>query len=220
MPHHAGTSAISPTTGPRTSVSANAVVATNRLSDMVHDHQGRAGGIAQPQQTLVQRGHGAQFVLILIARGIERVNNDHFGGCSPRCGNREPMRSAPAASDSARLATSNDLPILASPPTKRMPCGGNDPGSIRQAGAVAACCSRNTLAAATVAGILRCALRRAYCNGEFRCPRFRGTLKRDQRTAAFSCVVPIYSAMICFTGPALTSWPYLASGSESTPARL
>src|SRR5438093_7168808 len=37
------------------------------------------------------------------------------------------MLSAPAATDNARLATSSDLPTLGSPPTNRMPCGGNNP---------------------------------------------------------------------------------------------
>src|SRR5437667_11471891 len=55
----------------------------------------------------------------------------------------KPMRSAPAASDNARLATSKDLPTLGSPPTNRMPCGGNSPGSTRQGGDVEGCCSSN-----------------------------------------------------------------------------
>ena len=45
------------------------------------------------------------------------------------------MRSAPAASDNARLATSSDLPTFGSPPTNRMPCGGSRPGSTRHGGA-------------------------------------------------------------------------------------
>src|ERR1017187_2985018 len=62
----------------------------------------------------------------------------------------KPMRSAPAASDKARLATSSDLPTLGSPPTNRMPCGGSSPGSTRQAGAVDGCCSSNCASDRTV----------------------------------------------------------------------
>ena len=54
-----------------------------------------------------------------------------------------PVRSVSAANDKARLATSSDLPTLGSPPTNRMPCGGNSPGSTRQAGAVEGCCASN-----------------------------------------------------------------------------
>jgi hypothetical protein len=53
----------------------------------------------------------------------------------------KPVRSEPAASDSARLATSSDLPTFGSPPTNKIPCGGNSPGSTRQGGAVGGCCS-------------------------------------------------------------------------------
>src|SRR2546426_820839 len=43
---------------------------------------------------------------------------------------RKPARAWPAASASAKLATSRLLPTLGSPPTKKMPCGGNTPCSI------------------------------------------------------------------------------------------
>src|SRR5205809_4312257 len=56
---------------------------------------------------------------------------------------RNPARSLPAANASARLDTSRLLPTLGSPPTNRMPCGGNSPGSTRQGGGVEGCCSSN-----------------------------------------------------------------------------
>ena len=65
----------------------------------------------------------------------------------------KPVRSEPAASDSARLATSSDLPTFGSPPTNRMPCGGNSPGSTRQGGGVGGCCSRSWASDRTGAGI-------------------------------------------------------------------
>src|ERR1035441_11103859 len=46
-------------------------------------------------------------------------------------GMENPVRPEPAASERARLATNRDLPTLGSPPTNRMPCGGNSPGSTR-----------------------------------------------------------------------------------------
>src|SRR5450755_2439697 len=66
-----------------------------------------------------------------------------------------PMRSNPAASDKARLATSSDLPTLGSPPTNRMPCGGSSPGSTRQGGVVDGCC--------TTKSWFLCAARRFSC---------------------------------------------------------
>ena len=66
-------------------------------------------------------------------------------------GMENPVRSEPAASDRARLATNSDLPTLGSPPTNRMPCGGNSPGSTRQGGGVGGCCSRSWASDSTVA---------------------------------------------------------------------
>src|SRR5437870_11764811 len=62
----------------------------------------------------------------------------------------KPKRSAPAANDEARLATSRDLPTLGSPPTNKMPWGGSSPGSTRQGGAVDGCCSSNCARDSTV----------------------------------------------------------------------
>jgi hypothetical protein len=59
---------------------------------MVHNHQSRAGSLAQSQQGLAQRGHGAGIVFILIVRGIERVDNDHFGICGPRGSHKMMLR--------------------------------------------------------------------------------------------------------------------------------
>src|SRR5206468_2903579 len=52
---------------------------------------------------------------------------------------RKPARAWPAASASARLATSRLLPTFGSPPTNKMPCGGNSPGSIHPGGGAAGC---------------------------------------------------------------------------------
>src|ERR1035437_6794485 len=52
-------------------------------------------------------------------------------------GMKNPVRPEQAASERARLATNRDLPTLGSPPTNRMPCGGNSTGSTRQGGALA-----------------------------------------------------------------------------------
>src|SRR5216117_3732624 len=54
-------------------------------------------------------------------------------------GTWKPARSSPAASASARLATSSDFPTLGSPPTNKMPCGGSSPGSIQPGGGTAGC---------------------------------------------------------------------------------
>src|ERR1039458_10588063 len=62
-----------------------------------------------------------------------------------------PERFEPDARDKARLATSRDLPTLGSPPTNRIPCGGNSPGSTRQGAGVAGCCSRSWASDSTVA---------------------------------------------------------------------
>jgi hypothetical protein len=57
---------------------------------MVHDHESRAGGIAQPQQTLAQRGHGARIVVILTrARNRAWSTMITSAAGSPRGGNGE-----------------------------------------------------------------------------------------------------------------------------------
>src|SRR5437764_2457179 len=66
-------------------------------------------------------------------------------------GMESPLRLEPAGSERARLATNRDLPTLGSPPTNRMPCGGNSPGSTRQGGALAGCCWRSCANDSTVA---------------------------------------------------------------------
>jgi hypothetical protein len=61
-------------------------VPADRFSHMVDDDESGAGSIAQPQQGLAQRSHGAGIVLILIVRGIERIEDDDFSGCGTRRG--------------------------------------------------------------------------------------------------------------------------------------
>ena len=55
---------------------------------MVHHHQRGAGSIAQTQQRLAQGGHGARIVFVLIVRGVERVENNDFGGGGARGGHK------------------------------------------------------------------------------------------------------------------------------------
>ncbi len=46
----------------------------------MHDDEGGARRVAQSQQRVAERGHGAGIVFILIMGGIERVEDDDFGG--------------------------------------------------------------------------------------------------------------------------------------------
>jgi hypothetical protein len=55
------------------------LIAADGLAHMMHHNQRRSRGIAQPQQALAQRGHGARVVLILIVGEIQGIQNDHFG---------------------------------------------------------------------------------------------------------------------------------------------
>jgi hypothetical protein len=77
----------------------------DRFSDMVDNHKGGAGSIAQPQQGLTQRCHRACIVFILIVRRIERVENNDVGGCGPcRCHEMiQPLCGTEEMSDSARV---------------------------------------------------------------------------------------------------------------------
>src|SRR6202521_1210055 len=48
----------------------------------MHHDERRLGSIAQAQQGLAQRRHGARVVFILIVSGVKRVQDDDFGGGS------------------------------------------------------------------------------------------------------------------------------------------
>src|SRR5712691_80961 len=56
-------------------------------------------------------------------------------------GTWNPACEEPEARARARLATSNDLPTFGSPPTKRMPLEGSNPGSISEGVGVGLCSS-------------------------------------------------------------------------------
>src|SRR6516162_1331731 len=77
-----------------TAESAANLMPADGLADMVHHHQSGAGSIAQPQQRLAQRGHGAGIVFILIMGGIERVENNDFSLGGARGGHKmmQPLR--------------------------------------------------------------------------------------------------------------------------------
>src|SRR5207245_3931610 len=47
-------------------------------SSDLHDQSG-ARSVAQAQQRLAQRCHGARVILVLIVRGVERIQNNDFG---------------------------------------------------------------------------------------------------------------------------------------------
>ena len=80
-------------------------VAANRFADMMHHHQRGAGSVAQAQQGLAQRRHGARIVFVLIVRGIERVENDDLGGGGPRGGHEvvQSLRGAEQMAGGARV---------------------------------------------------------------------------------------------------------------------
>ena len=57
---------------------ADLVTADRFAHVMNHDQRG-ARGIAQAEQTLAERSHGARVVLVLIVGGVERVQHDDLG---------------------------------------------------------------------------------------------------------------------------------------------
>lgn len=54
----------------------------DRFADMMHHDERSFGSIAQAQQGLAQRRHGAGVVFVLIVSGVERVEDDDLGGGS------------------------------------------------------------------------------------------------------------------------------------------
>jgi len=53
---------------------------------MVHHHESGTRSVAQAQQGLAECRHGARIVLVLIVRGVERVENNDLGGGGARGG--------------------------------------------------------------------------------------------------------------------------------------
>src|SRR5207245_9725917 len=68
--------------------SAANLVTADGFADMMHHDQSGAGSVAQPQKGLTQSRHGARIVFVLIVRGVERVENNDFGGGGPRGGHK------------------------------------------------------------------------------------------------------------------------------------
>src|SRR5215470_8965419 len=58
----------------------------DRFADMMHHDESGLGSIPQAQQGLAQSRHGAGIVFILIMSGVERIQDDDFGGGGLRRG--------------------------------------------------------------------------------------------------------------------------------------
>ena len=72
---------------------------------MMHHDKSGPGSVAQAQQRLAQGSHSARIVLVLIVRGVERVENDDLGGGGPRGGHEviQALRGAERMAGGARV---------------------------------------------------------------------------------------------------------------------